>query len=35
MCMLLNMLNMKQVVFESVKQGAHKNNYKLHGKDWK
>jgi hypothetical protein len=30
-----NMLNWQQAVFEGVKQGAHEDNYKLHGKDWK
>jgi hypothetical protein len=30
-----NVLNWQQTVFESVKQGAHENNFKLHGKDCK
>jgi hypothetical protein len=30
-----SMLNWQQAVFESVKQGAHEDNYKLHGKGWK
>jgi hypothetical protein len=29
------MLNWQQAVFESEKQGAHENNCKLHGEDWK
>jgi hypothetical protein len=29
------MLNWQQAVFERVKQGAHEDDYKLHGKDWK
>jgi len=27
-----NMLNWQQAAFESVKQGGHEDNYKLHGK---